>query len=308
MERDPVGSYSLAKPIKKSDSLLRLLLDSIKSACFDHETGYEATSNYIISALNNRVVVLIADVERGDLYQKARDEAIANCVGAILVLLEAIYFFYNIVPTIPSSLRTSQAALLSFEFVKKYAPHKAAFLAEQLTRWTFQLLRSMSTSSLHSDNDCIPLEALNVLLVLGEIGKQGFLARKAISEFHATIKTLNYFEVVTLLFCVKADVELSAIRDGLLARSRIIILQSSGIHVDSQAAHLCLDILSCPYLDAAARAQLFIDVMASQSQPTPTLAQALNAVRDIEQHPWFVDWQGINLRRSIRKKELSSVY
>lgn len=308
VERDSAGSYSIAKPIRKSDSLLRILLDSVKSACFDHDIGYEATSNYIISALNNRVVVLIADVERGSLYGKVPDEAVSNCLEAILLLLEAIYFFYNLIPTIPSSLRTSQAALLSFEFVQKYAPFKANYLAEQLTRWTFQLLRSMNSSSIHNDNDCIPLEALNVLLVLGEIGKQGFLARKAILEFHENIRTLDYFEIVTLLFCIKSDPELSLIRDELFSRSRTIILSSPGVHVDTQAAHLGLDILSCPYLKASDRAQLLVDIMKAQGQPASTLLEAVDAVQDIEQHPWFVDWRGISLRRSIRKKELSSVY
>lgn len=48
-----IGTITFSYPVKirRERALLRMLLESVKSSCYDHESGYEATSNYIISSL-----------------------------------------------------------------------------------------------------------------------------------------------------------------------------------------------------------------------------------------------------------------
>ncbi len=121
--------------MRRSQALLRTLLDSVKASCFDHQSGYSATSNYVIGALGSRVTALIDGYRTTRLRGNATDE---DYVSGILLLLEAIYFFYNVDPTVASSLRVAQAAILSFNFFQKCLTDRAPFLAEQIVRWTFQ--------------------------------------------------------------------------------------------------------------------------------------------------------------------------
>lgn len=189
--------FYFPKRIRRQGALLRSLLESIKSSCFDNEAGYEDTSNYIISALTSRVASLIEGSEVG---LELDNVDLDSYVSAIIVLLEAIYFFYNVNPTVPSSLRVAQAAMQAAGFFSESIPDRVSFLGEQIVRWTFQFVRALAGSTTHAENDSVPLEALNILLVLGQIGREDALAQKTIVDFAGSIKSLKYFEIVSFCF------------------------------------------------------------------------------------------------------------
>lgn len=301
----PGGTYIYPKKIWRSASLLRSLLESIKSTCFDHAAGYDGVSNYIIGALASRVRSIIGDCELG----LGRDGVTSDeYLDTLVMLLEGIYFFYNVNPTLPSSLKVAQAAIQAANFVEKYVPERSAFLSEQLVRWTFQFIKSLSGSTIHAETASVPLEALNILIVLGEVGKNDIIASKAIVEFCGSVKALNYFEIVSFLFCMKDDAKFASLRNDLVARASAILREGLGIRVDAQAAHLSLDLLACPFVDSNVRADLFSNLRANVGLAPISKAKALAAVKAFEDEPWFVNWKETDLLRMIRKKELSDVY
>jgi hypothetical protein len=298
-------SYSYPEKVRRSQALLRSLLDSIKASCFDNKTGYEATSNYVIGALASRVGALISGYEYGSVLPEVSGE---DYISSIMLLLEAIYFFYNVDPTVPSSLRVAQAAIQSFNFFKVQFPERAPFLAEQIVRWTFQFIKGLTGSTIHQENNCVPLEVINVLLVLGEVGREEILARRAISEFCASTESLMYFELVSYLFCMKDDPDFQDLRDKLFERACSLLEGQDKLRVEAHAAYLGLDLLSCPYIDKHKRASLFNKLRADLGLPKISKNRSLGAIAAFENEPWFVDWREANLLRMIRKKELSTVY
>lgn len=297
--------FYFPKRIRRQRALLRSLLESVKSTCFDNGAGYEDISNYIIAALAGRVERLI---EGSKIRFEEDDIDTESYVSAIILLLETIYFFFNVNPTVPSSLRVAQAAIQASNFFSDAIPDRVTFLGEQIVRWTFQFIRSLAGSTVHDENDSVPLEALNILLVLGQVGREDQLAQKAIAGFGRDIKSLNYFEIVSLLFCIKNDVGFSDLKEKLITRSREIILSGTDIRTDSQAAHLALDIFACPFIDASVRADLFNDVRKTLDLKPLSAKVATAAIAAFESKPWFVNWKETNLLRLIRKKELSGVY
>jgi uncharacterized membrane protein (UPF0136 family) len=299
------GVYSYPKKIRRAGPLLRSLLDSIKSGCFDHESGYEVTSNYVIGALASRVTTLVDDFDTAMSKEEVTHE---DYVAVIMLLLEAIYFFYNVNPTVPSSLRVAQAAIRAANFFDKQVPDRSAFLAEQVVRWTFQFVKSLRGSTIHAEGDCVPLEALNILLVLGEVGRNEALTQEVIHEFAGSVKALHYFEIVSFLFCIQDESEFASLRASLFQRSKEILLSGLGVRVDAHAAHLALDLLTCPYIDIDNRASLFNDLRQRVDLGALSRVEAVEAVRAFENDPWFVNWRGTDLLRMIRKKELSGVY
>jgi hypothetical protein len=302
-------SYSYPLRIRRPQALLRSLLDSIKASCFDNRSGYADISNYVISALASRVTVLIDGYRQGPINVSVEDETNDdNYVSGIVLLLEAIYFFYNVDPTVASSLRVAQAAILSFHFFEKRMTHRAPFLAEQIVRWTFQFIKELSGASAHHANACIPLEAINVLLVLGEVGRGEVLARRAIADFCGEIDALFYFEIVSYLFCLKDDTEFDTLRDKLFERARVLLKGKDKLRIEAHAAYLALDLLSCPHISNTKRASLFNELRADMGLANLSKASAVAAVEAFEESPWFVDWRKANLLAMIKKKELSAVY
>ncbi len=289
----------------RSGSLLRSFLEAMKAACFDHATNYQSSSDYIISALSNRVANMLGTYETA---KEAGSADLRNYLPAILLLLEALFFFYNVNPTVSSSHKLARSAILASRFMRNYVPDHHQMLMEQIVRWTNQILHSLYLSSSHIDQSCVPLEILNVLLVVGELDTQDVNAHRVISEFCSDIHSSGYFEIVTYLHCIKDHVDHEKLRSALFKRARELIANGLGLQVDAESAHLALDLLACPYLDRTRRASFFNNMRMSVGLPVLPSAEALIAVEACEATPWFVNWKETDLLRLIRKKELSTVY
>lgn len=175
-------------------------------------------------------------------------------------------------------------------------------------RWTFQLLKSLRGSTTHADSDCVLLEAINALLVLGELNRNDAISQALIVESLGGLHALNYFEIVCFLFCMKDDAGFADERTRLMERAAEIVLSGGGVAADAEAAHLALDILACPFLPADDRAELLAKIRAALGLSVLGKADLLATVSVFEEVPWFVNWNQTDLLSMIRKKELSAVY
>jgi len=192
--------------------------------------------------------------------------------------------------------------------VRNNLAERSEFIGEQLVRWTFQLLKSLRGSTAHVESECVLLEAINALLVLGELNRNDAISQALIVESLGGANALNYFEIVCFLFCMKDDAAFTEERARLMERAVEIVLAGGGVSADAEAAHLALDILACPFLPADDRAELLGKIRAGLALPVLAKADLLATVGAFEEVPWFVNWNQIDLLSMIRKKELSAVY
>jgi Reverse transcriptase (RNA-dependent DNA polymerase) len=307
------ANFLYPRRVWRSGALLRSFLDSVKAGCFDLATGYEGSSDYVISALASRVGTLTesyelarkADEKTPNVEKKADPE---NYLYALLILLEAAYFFYSVNPTVSSSHKLGNAAILAVRFVGKVIPDRLPMLNEQIVRWTSQILKSLLSQRAHEERECVPLEILNVLLVVGEMDVREDAVSRLIHDCCEGIENAGYFEVVTMLYCIGDRAEFGDLRNRLFSRARDLTMLGKNARVDSEAAHVALDILACPYLDRAERVTFFNDVRKAVGLASVTNAQGTLAVEKAEESPWFVNWKEPDILRLIRKKELSEVY
>lgn len=297
------AKFSRPLRVRNNVLLLRSFIESIKSSCFDNDAGYNATSNYIISGLAARISSLVAG-HKHDSGEDMEDRYLKS----IGLLLEASYFFFSVDPSVPSSLRIAQAAVQAFNFFKQTYPERSQYIADQIVQWTYQFVSSVSKLKAYKHNDCLPLEAINALLVLGEVGREEVLMKKAIQDFGGDASSLTYFEIVSYLYCVGSNKDFDELRERLLDRIEVIISGKGDILSEAQAAHLLLDALSCPYLDKNRRGKFVQRAFSDVGLGQISNLQSAKLVDEFEKNPWFVDWQGIDLLRMIRKKELSAVY
>jgi len=297
--------YIYPTRIWQSDAALRSFLDAVKASCYDNKSGYGEVSNYVIGALAARIRSLIAGFDKASRDGDAGPDDYVSSVG---LLLEASFFFYSVAPSVPSSLRIAQSAVEAFDFFAAKIPNRKAFVTEQIVRWTHQFVRSFEQMDDPANGRCVSLAVINLLLVLGEMEDIQALVEKVIGEFCVEIETFGYFEIVSMLFCVRDHPTFASIKEKLFDRAKTLLRASRDLRIDGEASMLALDILACPYFAKGDRASLLDELRKGVGLSALPNSDAQAAIQRFEDTPWFVQWGDANLLHMIRKKELSSVY
>jgi len=293
------------RTIYRSDALARFFYKQVKATCSLHNTNYETVSDYIISACARRVINLSASAEY--------DQGIATgdsglYVDAFTLLIEVIYFFYTVNATVRASLHVARAVVTATRLFQSKFPDRAPFLAETIVRWTIELINSVTKGQRHKDLTAVPIEVLNVLIPMKEVVDNEPLVDELLVRLCEDVSEFGYFEIITFLFLFGPGFRHAKIRNALFARAKAIVAESLGPYSDAQAAHLCLDILSCPFLPLEKRASWFNTLRGGVSLPKLLRADAQSAVEAFTSQHWFAHWQKVDLLAILRKKELSAVY
>lgn len=298
-------SFLRPKTIWRTDALARFFIKSIKNTCYDNNVGYDFISNYVVAAMARRVNLIISGYH---VANGAEAETAEHYADAIHLIIELVYFFYTVNPTVASSLKVAKCVLEASDFMKHACPQKIPNFVEHLIRWTIDLSRSMAKSSVHEDVSAIPIEILNVIIPLAEIADHEIVATQLIDTLCAGIDRFEYFEIISFLFCLKKFPSLDGLVDRLVERANVIINGSKGLTVDSQAAHLAMDLIACPTISPVIRSNLLASMRGSVGLPPISEAKLASTVAAFEERPWFTNWSKTDLLSLIRKKELSAVY
>lgn len=286
----------------RPDAVVKSAIRKIKGCCFEHQMGFDAASNYVVSGLCRTLEGFINSHSEAAAANKEIDED--RYVTAFLVILEVVYFLYTVAPTVSTSFKVAKASVLSFEFFKSNFPDRSVRLGEQLSNWMLQIVRSLRPSE--DFRSAIPIELVNVLLALSVLDVQQLLTSDRLSEL-LNINEASYFTLVSALFYVKDRAQFADIRDAVMKRADHI-LSAQDMRKHAEAAHLAMDLLACPYLPHAYREALATSVVAVCGINPLAPADVTALVAEIQSRPWFVGWASIDMLSMIRKKELSAVY
>lgn len=297
--------FALPRRVWRSDALMRSFIKTVKATCTLHGTGYETVSDYIVSAVSKRVVELSDGYSRSLGYD---DVDIESHISAHLLLVEIIYFFYTVNPTVRASLNVARAVITSTRLFREKFPDRLPYLAENVVRWTLDLAGSISRGEKHKHLTAVPVEVLNILIPMREIAEDEPLVDDLIESMCKSVETFEYFEIVSFMFLAGGRVRHRSLTLALFARARMIVQQGLGPRVDSLSAHLCLDMLTCPYVPLDKRSSWFNVLRSRCGIAMIPSADTLSAVTAMEAYPWFVRWDRVDLLSLLRKKELSSVY
>ncbi|MCP1203786.1 antiviral reverse transcriptase Drt3b [Acetobacter oryzoeni] len=293
------------KEIYHSDALLRLLIKKIKAICSLHSSHYEAISDYIVSALSKRVTDLCYAFEEPKFNNSGLEE---NYISIFLLLIESIYFFYTVNPTVRASLYVARAIIMATRCLKDHYPDRLPFLSENIIRWTIELTKSISRDERHKDLTAVPIEVLNILLPMKEIARQENIINNYLTKMCEDIDSFGYFEIVTFLFLLEGQKSHQIIIKKLFAKAKEIVNTGLGPRIDSQSAHLALDLLACPFLPLEKRASWFNILRSKCDLPKISREKAQAAVKQMASTYWFVRWDRVDLLALLRKKELSAIY
>jgi len=299
------GNRIVPTHIYRSSALKRQFTSEIKSICREIGVGYDQVSNYLISSLANRIENFAdhyVDVEEADRPSDA------EYINSIVLLLDVIFHFYTMHPTVNSSFRVSKALVIGLGFIENIAPRRKPFVFEQLMGWLVDLVRSFDMGAQGLVTERVPVEVINVALALAAHDDGEYLSEKFMKENLFKEDRLEYFATVSLIFFARDKAQYARLIQKLEAKIRGKLNSSFDIRSNSHDAHLMLDIVCCPFIDKSLRMDV-VKYLWSQFGFGGIGAKRLKAiVNEMEREPWFVKWSGIDLLNMIKRKELSHVY
>jgi hypothetical protein len=299
----------LPRNVKKHSSVRGQFIRDIKDICFSTELGYDAISSYVVSAMCKRIKALIEGYEIGEKSVNKQDTS--NYSDAIILILDVMFFFFTIHPTVSSSLKVAQAIILSADFYKKIIPTYTDSLKENVLDWTSQLLKSPTIKHLLEKSQIVPIEFLNILVSLQEIDETGEAEASMINVATESFGSDNYFTIISKLYIYKNYAHFNVERQKLVDEIYNRFASEERLVQSSENIHLLFDFLSCPYVDTNVRSTLLSSVWPKLNDLDLLSLKGVSVdkiVAEIEEMPWFVNWTKIDLLTLIEKKELSAVY
>lgn len=297
------------KTIYRYRSLFGKITREIKAACYSSKLGYDSVSNYIIGAIRRKVIDLsdgypeLPSTDRGPLIERDYRQM-------LFFLLDIGFYFFTLHPTVASSLRLSHALVRAAQHLQQNDTEGRDILKEASLRWTLHLARAPSFEGILSKNSIVPIEILNILVSLQQLGGDGFLEHELIILAKLDHNSRRYFDLVVKLYIYGNRAEFHNQRSDIWNSICERINRERHLVNNSEAVHLLLDSLSCPHIETSLRADLLMSVWGSLSSNMGTISksEAEQTVSEIELQHWFVRWDGIDLLNMIEKKELCQVY
>lgn len=302
---DVSGSKLSPKHIFRPSALRLRFIDQVKSICREIGVSYDFVSNYIISSLSNRLENILDD------HSAVPDEVLPSkedYFTSTMLLLDILFHFYTMHPTVKSSFRVAKAIVISAEFWRQAEPGRSVFLVEEMMRWTGDLVRSFENGVQRLVTDRVPVEVINIALALSPHDDGNNLSADFVLKNIFRDERLEYFSVVSLLFFCGRKAEYAAIVDGLERKLKGRLAEGFRALSNSHDAHLVLDLICCPYLTIELRMMMVEALWTELGYPKMGKPRQRAIVQEMEADHWFVNWSGIDLLNMIKRKELSHVY
>jgi hypothetical protein len=285
--------------IRNAKAVFVAFVNEMKVACVNAEASYDDISPYVVGAICKTIDSLIEASGLARPQDKhARDYF--NCFHALLL---ALFYFFTVHVTVPTSYQVARSSILSVRFFRKKLPEYADEICE-IIRSLVQDVTSNPALQNVTMSDYVPIEVLNIILASSELPREYQTNVRTIRERALKSDRIDYFTIVSLLFYFGHD-----------DRDFVVRLQKKIVHEflpkisprrDSHDAHFILDLIACPYIDIDVREQLLLTL--TQDLGVVALFSSKDIVQEMEANPWFVNWKQIDLLNHLRKKELSPVY
>ncbi|GAC1605671.1 MAG: hypothetical protein NVS3B3_04000 [Aquirhabdus sp.] len=154
----------------------------------------------------------------------------------------------------------------------------------------------------------VHLESFNIALATRELGDNHLLPPEIIDELFVSAGKLTYFTIVASLFYVRDSSVYQELRKKLLDAAVEKLSDLSDILMNSEKAHLLLDLLSCPYVPDKQKTTWIKNLFKILQFAQPSKADLQVFLAGISTSHAQVDWKDIDLLNSLEKKELKQAY
>lgn len=296
----------LPKNIYYPERLKLDFIESIKVLSIRDESDFELISGYIIGALFKRIKRLADDSE----HAKKEKVGIELHYKAILLLLEIMYYFFSITPTVAASFNIAKAIIISRACMRKYYPEVEPSLNQYIIEFSLNILEPLNVQAEFRREHYVPLPKLNLMIALSELGENYLLPAKLIEKLFNTKNSerLGYFETMVALFYMKDYSIYEESKNHIIAHIDNKLSKLGDHKEKAEITYFFLDAVSCPFLPDDFKTRLVENLYRQLQLRQPNALTMRDALTYLKENPWFIQWANVNLYRLLEKKELTSTY
>jgi hypothetical protein len=300
----PEEKITFIKYFKGPGVVANRLIRDIKSIVRSNDVEFETITGYFFTVIKNKIHEVYG-------YSATLDDAQQeNVLKFLLVIIDVTFFVYSMDVRVRSTFLVSQISIICCRIAKLMKPVYGDEIVKKIQDEITFTMKNKRTDKISSG-----VEVINLLIALREIsGEDDLVSEDDVSKFIFNetpddISSINYFQVVSVLFYIKNNPLYENLKRKLKTMV-ISILSTQRASVYSEASHLLLDLVRCPYLDRAFKARMITSSFQTEFGRRPTSSELKKQHKYISLHDWFVDWSeaGIKIERLLQKKELKTAY
>ena len=297
------GGNGTLKPLKihRGFGLARSFIEAIKTTCAANSAKYDEVSSYLVSVITERVKKLVNVDEVKTLAEQE------NYRDAVMILLEVQFFLYVVAPSVSASYKLCTSIVIICRFCRLHL----ALYEETIIQWVYEISEPLfvqqPSSQWASIDGMISLELINILLALRELGDRHLLPLTVIKSLFGSERKLSYFDVISCLFYIRREARYKTVRIKVHKAIDQKLAHLNDLKMDSEKAHLFLDLLSCPYVHNRSKRKWISKFRRAMSLP-PLSKSEVTSFLASSKPSWFVNWDDLDLLNSLEKKELKRAY
>ncbi|MAY33590.1 MAG: hypothetical protein CMM86_13395 [Rhodovulum sp.] len=286
------------------------LITSFKTIIKTCGVEYKDMLNYTLSIIERKSRSLVDD------YMKVSSEnrSPKQMVNAITNLVEFIFFIYAVSPRVNTTIRLCRILEVfnSFLRMEKFDRVLVQIVHKQIYDNICFIMRKNKSS------EHVQVETLYLLIALSALGRDYWLEQDVLADYlgvelpsvgsiKSPGKSLNYFSITVALFYMRDKVRYNELRghvvDSAIKRIRD---RSETCHKDSELVLLLFDLISCPYIPSAKKAEALGVFGVSDA----ALAADMVGYSDDATKPqcWFTNWLEFDFAKELDAKRSQEVY
>lgn len=293
-------SFLKPKKIHSVWKLTRKFINSIKSICSQNSANYDEISNFLISVISERIKKIVA------VSTIISDEE--NYKNALLVLLEIMFFLYQVSPSVAASYRLSTSIVLCIKFLETHLKEHLDTINQRIFELTLELITNTKIEPSNSVKSLVELEILNIVLAVKELGDNYTLPITALDKIFNDERPFSYFTIISCLYYSGNNHDLLSLKQRAITAVSQKLENLTDIVMDSEKAYLFLDVLNCPHIEQKLKLNWLKNVrIALQLQPK-NKTELTNAINNSLSMFMSVKWNDLDLLRLLERKELKQAY
>jgi len=300
----PEEKITFIKYFKGPGVVANRLIRDIKAILRSNDVDFEKITGYFFTVIKNKVHEVYGYSAKLDENQQE------NVLKFLLVIMDVTFFVYSMDVRVRSTFLVSQISIICCRIAKLMNP---VYGDEIVKKVQDEMIFTMKNK--RADKISSGVEVINLLIALREIsGEVDLVSESDISAFifndeTKNIQAANYFQIISVLFYMKNNSNYHTLRQKL-KNIVLKILTTQRASVYSEASHLLLDLVRCPYLDRAFKVRMINCAFETEFGRKPTSTELRLQYKCMSLHDWFVDWSemGIKIERLLQKKELKTAY
>lgn len=277
----------------------------IKMALAIHKVEYHSISNYLFSALTNRMSSYLTKISKAELREDFH-------LNWLLVDLDVLFFVHTMDIRIRPTDRLARLIYDLFERTSDWLENHKEIIHKKI----FDHIKQAINIFIYHANNIIGLETLNLLIILTILPSKFQLPENKLKEYFGSLKDHSetndfYFRWITFMLYIELKPGYQKLRDELIDIAEKYLLNSNDMFISAEYFMFYFDYLACPYIDESVRKNMMEAVKNITKDNNKNEVQFnVDIKSQILLHKDFiVSWRDSKyLKNSLEKKEFIFPY